>query len=103
MTKGLLEVAQAVEIRLDANREILSASDEVFRSEHQDESRTLIAESEILSDYLDAVGFHLKAGDLRFATVTEAERETAFQYDADGTRTIRLTRAHQGLGQFSKP
>ena len=97
MSRGLLSEATTINIRIAENREIVSASDEVFRPEHQGEARTLIYESEVLSDYLDTIGDLLKASTLSFDTVTEPERQTAFRYEKSGERSIMLTRSHNGI------
>ncbi len=97
MTVGLLETKESVHIRLGANREIVSADDLVFESQHQEESRTMIHEFEYLSDYLDDFSISLSMGNPQFVSVTELGRQTTFRYEADGGQAIVLTRAHRGV------
>lgn len=97
MTVGLLETKESVHIRLGANREIVSADDLVFESQHQEESRTMIHEFEYLSDYLDDFTYSLSMGKPQFVSVTELGRQTTFRYEADGGQAIVLTRAHRGV------
>ena len=100
MSTGLLSAKTTVRIQLDAEREIVSACDEVFRPEHQEEARTMIFESEMLSDYMQELGGLLREGPARFVTVTESERQTSFRFDKTGSRAIVLTRAHHGIGKL---
>ncbi len=57
----------------------------------------MIYESEYLFDYVEEFSELLRAGRPSFAMVTEPERQTAFRYQADGSRAILLTRAHHGI------
>jgi hypothetical protein len=99
MTVGLLASKESVHIRLGVNREIVSADDLVFEEQHQEESRTMIHESEYLSDYLEEFTSALSMGRPEFVTVTELGRQTTFRYEADGGQAIVLTRAHRGVDQ----
>lgn len=104
MSAGLLSAKTTVRIHLDKDREIVSACDEIFRTEHQEEARMMIYESEMLSSYLEDLGSLLRSGPAKFVTVTESERQTAFRYDGNGERAIVLTRAHHGIGKlFGEP
>lgn len=102
MTVGLLASKESVHIRLGVNKEIISADDLVFESQHQEESRTMIHEFEYLSDYLDDFTISLLMGKPQFVTVTELGRQTTFRYEADGGQAIVLTRAHRGVEQASQ-
>lgn len=100
MSTGLLSAKTTVRIQLDSDREIVSACDEVFRPEHQEEARTMIFESEMLSSYLQELGDLLQQGPASFVTVTESERQTSFRFDRTGGRAIVLTRSHHGIGKL---
>lgn len=100
MSSGLLSAKTTVRIQLGSDREIVSACEEVFQPEHQEEARTMIFESEMLSSYLDELGGLLQQGPAKFVTVTEPERQTSFRFDPSGGRAIVLTRSHHGIGKL---
>ena len=90
-------MAESVSIRLGPNKEILSASDAVFRPEHHEESRVMIYEAGFLQDYLEEFSELLNMGPARFAVVSEPGRQTAFRYDEHGPRALCLTKAHRSV------
>jgi hypothetical protein len=102
MNDGLLSRAEDIRIRIGPNREIVSASDPVFETVHQDEARTIIYEAGYLSDYLDEFSRVLGLGEAKFVAVAEQERQTFYTYEGDMGSSILLTKDHRGMKQLLK-
>jgi hypothetical protein len=100
MNEGLLATKDRIHIRMGKNKEILSACDEVFDPQHQDEARMIISEADYLREYLEEFSNLLLMGKPRFVVVTETGRQTTFRYNHKEGDAILLTRAQHGVEQL---
>ena len=102
MKSGFLENLERIDIRLGPDREILSASDAVFKDVHQEEARNVIYEAGFLSDFFDEFSKTLSVGRARMVSVAEPGRQTSFGYLKEGGVKIILTRAHRNFSEVVK-
>lgn len=98
MHGGLLKSSEEIWIRLGPQKTVTKASDEVTRTENDEELRTILFESEFILDHMEEFAAGLALGEPKFASVSEQRRQTSFRYSPKGgVDAVLLTRAHQSI------
>jgi hypothetical protein len=98
MHGGLLKGSEDIWIRLGPQKTVTKASEEVTRTEHEQELKTILFESDFVLDHMEEFASGLALGEPKFASVSEQRRQTTFRYSSKGgVDSILLTRAHQGI------